>query len=281
MTAGDYRIRVTAAGDSTPVFDSGTVPVAAGADLVIAAVDSTVPGDAPISLLALDGTGAVEILDAETPATVRVVHASPDAPPVDVLVNGEGVFATLEDLAFTDTPPATPRTELPAQDYNVKVVQTGTTEPVVIEDDPSLVAGVEYSVFAVGLVADADSEADDATPIQALVLTDDTRSVATEARLRVLHASPVAGDVDVYLVERGADIADLDPTLSDVAYLEDSGYLPVPAGAYDVLVTAAGEKTVAIGPEPVDLANGDVFTAAARNDESGGLGLILLDDATP
>jgi hypothetical protein len=276
VPAGDYRIRVTPAGDDTVVFDSGTVAVAEGADLIVAAVDSTVPGDAPISLLVLDGTGALEILDSETPSTVRVVHASPDAPNVDVLVD-DATPPAIVDLAFGD---ATDRIPLPPAEYNFKVVPTGEAAPVVIDEDLGLVAGVEYSVFAAGLLADLGSMEDDALPIGALVLTDDDRSVGTEAKLRVVHTSPAAGNVDIYLVEQGADIADIDPTLADVPFLANSGYLSVPPGPYDVIVTGAGSKMPAIGPAPVTLDAGGVYTAAARDADGGGapLSLILLDD---
>lgn len=277
VPAGDYRIRITIAGDPGQVaFDSGTVTVDDGSDLIFAAVNNTLPGDAAVSLLVADGTGVVELIDQNTPATVRVVHASPDAPNVDVLVD-DATPPAIADLPFGD---ATDRIPLPAAEYNFKVVPTGETEPVVIDEDLGLVAGVEYSVFAAGLLADLGSTADDALPLGALVLTDDDRSVGTEAKLRVVHTSPAAGNVDVYLVEQGADIADIDPTLADVPFLADSGYLSVPPGAYDVIVTVTGSKMPAIGPAPVTLDAGGVYTAAARDADGGGapLSLILLDD---
>ena len=277
VPAGEYRIRITVAGDPDQVaFDSGTVTVDDGSDLVFAAVNSTLPGDAAVSLLVADGSGVVELIDQDTPSTVRVVHASPDAPNVDVLVD-DATPPAIADLAFGD---ATDRIPLPAAEYNFKVVPTGETEPVVIDEDLGLVAGVEYSVFAAGLLADLDSTADDAQPIGALVLTDDDRPVGTEAKLRVVHASPAAGDVDLYLVEPAADITDIDPTLPGVPFLADSGYLSVPPGSYDVIVTPEGSKTPAIGPVNVTLDAGGVYTAAARDADGGGapLSLILLDD---
>ena len=65
-----------------------------------------------------------EETDTEDPvevAQVRVVHASPDAPNVDLYVNGEA--AGINDLAFMAT---TGFVELPAGDYSFAVALTGT-----------------------------------------------------------------------------------------------------------------------------------------------------------
>ena len=53
-------------------------------------------------------------------AQVRVVHASPDAPNVDLYVNGEA--AGINDLAFMAT---TGFVELPAGDYSFAVAPAG------------------------------------------------------------------------------------------------------------------------------------------------------------
>jgi hypothetical protein len=282
VPAGDYQVRIAIAGsdpvaDPTQlVYDSGTITVADGADLIVAAVDSTLPGGAAVSLLVADGGTVSEIIDADTPASVRVVHASPDAPDVDILLDDAASgIAGLPFGDFTD-----PSAELPAGSYNVKVVETTTVAPAVIDADLDLVAGTAYSVYAVGFLADLGSADPDALPIEPLVLVDDNRSVALEARLRIVHASPTAQDVDIYLVAPGADIAAIDPTLPDVPYLEDRGYLSVAPGAYDVIVTAAGDKLPAIGPAPVTLDDGGVYTVVAIDADGGGapLGVILMDD---
>ena len=75
-------------------------------------------------------------------ARVRVVHASPDAPAVDVLVNDGVVFSNLPFEGITEF------VEVPADTYNVKVVPTGATEPVVIEADLPLAATTDYTVIA-------------------------------------------------------------------------------------------------------------------------------------
>ena len=48
-------------------------------------------------------------------------------------------------------------------------------------------------------------------------------------------------------------------------------------------VTVAGTKTAAIGPAPITVSDGSVYTAAARDATGGGppFGLILMDEFVP
>jgi hypothetical protein len=272
VPAGTYQIRVTPAGTpGTVVFDSGPVALADGADLLVSAVPNTTTGASPITLLATSvAGGTIELLDRAAPARLRVVHASPDAPAVNVVVNDNFAQPLVQGLAF---PSATPFVEVAAGTYNVKVTPAANAGVVVINANPALAAGAEYSVYAVGRLA----------AIEPLVLRDDRRRIATQAKLRVLHASPSAGPVDLYVVARGVSIAQATPAFTAVPFKADTGYVSLAAGQYDVVVTPAGSKTAAIGPAPITVAANGVYTIAARDAVGGGtpLGVILLDDFAP
>jgi hypothetical protein len=266
VAAGDYQVRVTAAGDpSAVVFDSGTVTLNDGDDINITALPNTSGGAAPISLVALNGTESLEVLDIDTPTSLQVIHASPDAPAVDVVVDG-GVL--VPGLAF---PTATGFVETPAGTYTVAVTVAGNPGAVAIGPvDLDLAAGVRYSVLAVGELA----------AIEPLILTDDPRRVATNAKVRIVHASPSAMDVDIYVTAVGADINAETPTLENIAFKDNTGYLALPAGDYDVTVTPTGTKTAAIGPATISVSDGGIYTAVARDPLPGAaeLGLIVSDD---
>ena len=226
----------------------------------------------PTLALALLATFAVAACDDDdddvtgpvTTAQLRVVHASPDAPNVDVLVDNAAVLTNVAYKA------ASSYLEVPSGSRNLKVRATGTST-VVIDQNGTLAQNSFYTVLATGRVAS----------IAPVVLTDDQTSPASgSVRLRLVHASPTAGNVDIYVTAPTADIATATPTLTNVAFRAASNYLEVPAGTYRVRITPAGTKTVAIDANNVALVAGQVRTAVAVDAAGGGapLGAILLAD---
>ena len=274
VPAASYQIRVTPAGQKTPiVFDSGAISLPAGADLLIAAEQNTGPGTAPITLAVTDAAGKnSQILDVSTPATVRVIHDTADAPAVSVYANSDFMTPVVASLAFPDFTAYLPI--FPASSVtSVQVTPAGNPGTVVINAPLTLNAGTQYSVYAVGTLA----------TIAPLVTTDDRRRLATQAKVRIIHGSPTAGNVDIYLTAPGTGIATATPILTSVPFKADTGFLSVAAGSYDVTVTPTGTKTAAIGPATITVTNNGVYTAVARDNAGGGLplGLILLDDFAP
>merc|ERR1711968_227072 len=182
VPAGDYQIRITPAGETTVVYDSGTVNLADGADLLIAATNNVGTGDSPVTLLAADGDGSFKIWDAEAGAAIRVVHGISDAPAVDVVADNDNSVVAIDDAELT------------------------------------LEVGMSYTAIANNVLAAPELD----------VLVDMPRSVATEAKVRIVHASPSAGNVDIYVTADG-EIDAVDPALADIAYetgdLVETGYV--------------------------------------------------------
>jgi hypothetical protein len=164
-------------------------------------------------------------IGSEGDACVNVVHASPDAPAVDVYVDGE---VAIEGLAFGS---ASGFVALPAGDYNVQVAPTGTSaEEAVIDADLTLEGDMAYEVAALGPVAE----------ITAGVFPVDVSAVGTdESSVRVVHASPDAGAVDVAL--QGGDVL-----VENLEFPNASDYLLLPAGTYDLEVRPTGTEDVAL-----------------------------------
>ncbi|RTE86487.1 MULTISPECIES: DUF4397 domain-containing protein [Gammaproteobacteria] len=273
VTAGEYQIRVTVSGDTdTVVFDSGAVMLEDGADLFLTATANVAANttDRPLALLVADGAESSVLYSQDTGADVRVVHAVSDAPNVDVLVDGA---VAISDLAFPDY---AGYVNLAANTYDIAVTPTGQNGTVVIDAaDTALANAQAYSVFAVGLLGDST--------ITAAILADSNRRVATEAIVRIVHASPAAGEVDIYVTATD-DISEADPAFTavdfDAAALQSTGNVALTPGEYYVTVTPTGSKTAAIGPIMLDLQGGGLYTAVAVDPSAGGTlpQLILMDD---
>ncbi len=295
LTAGDYQIRVGVGTPGDPGFllayDSGTVTLPDGADLVIAAVPSTTGSFAtiaqsPVKLVLLDSTGSSEVLSADTVARVRVVHASNNTPAVDVYADGAPLIQGLEFPDFAPTPGFAP---VDAGTYSIAVAPAGDgVEAAAIGPaDIEFAAGTSTDVIAVGRLGGTEETVEELTVTLA---DDDPRLIPLFAKVRIIHASVTAASldpdtVDIYVTEPDTDISDesVEPTLSGVAYLANTGFLAVPGGTYDITVTVSGSRTPAIGPlQDVELEDGGIYTVIARDalpgDAATDLGVILIDD---
>ena len=295
LPAGDYQIRVGVGTPGDPdfllAFDSGTVTLADGADFVIAAVPSTIGQTAavfqsPVSLVLLDSSGSSEILSDGTLAGVRVVHASNDTPAVDVFADGAPL---IEGLEFPDFAPAPGYAPVPAGSYSIAVAPAGAgAEAAAIGPaDLEFAAGTKTDVIAVGRLGGTEGTIEELTVTLA---DDDPRPIPLFAKVRIIHASVTAASldpdtVDIYVTAPGTDISDesVAPTLTEVPYLANTGYLAVAGGTYDITVTVSGSRTPAIGPlQNVVVEDGGIYTIIARDalpgDAATDLGVILIDD---
>jgi hypothetical protein len=196
-------------------------------------------------------------------AQLRVVHASPDAPNVDVLVDGKTVLTNVAYEAASNY------LTVSAGSRKIEVRATGTSQDV-INAKVNLSRNKDYTVLAVDKVAS----------ITPLVLTDDNTPPASgQIKLRLVHASPTAGPVDIYVEAPGAGVTG-SPTLTNVPFKAFSDYLAVPAGSYEVYVTPTGTKTVALDSGSLALSAGQIRTAVALDAPGGGTPLtaIVLKD---
>ena len=197
-------------------------------------------------------------------ARVRVVHAAPDAPNVDVLVDDAVALSNVPYLSVSAY------LDVPSGDRNLKVNAAGTATTV-IDADADLAEDGDYTVIASGL-GDA---------IEPIVLEDDnTAPAAGNARVRAVHGAPSAPAVDIYITAPGADLTTETPLLTDVEFGQVADYIEAPAGTYQVRVTPEGSKTVVIDSGALTLVSGQVRTAIAVDAAGGGapFDLLLLED---
>jgi hypothetical protein len=178
-------------------------------------------------------------------ACLNVVHASPDAPAVDVYIDGA---KALGDLAFGAT---SGWVAVPAGEHQVQVTAAGAElETAVIDAAVTLEEGAAYEVAATGLLAEIEPQVNQVN-LSAIGSEDEPM-----ARVRVVHASPDAPAVDVAV--KGGDVL-----IEDLAFPGASDYLSVPAASYDLEVRPTGTTDVALDLPGVELEAGMVYTIYA------------------
>ncbi|MFD2512884.1 DUF4397 domain-containing protein [Pontibacter locisalis] len=179
----------------------------------------------------------------EDSAQVMVVHASPNAPAVDLYVDNQKVNASALNY-----PNNTGYLDVEAGNRNIKVTPAGAgVNDAVINANVDLDEDVFYSVFAADVVSS----------IEPVVLVDDlTEPAAGRAHVRFVHLSPDAPAVDI-AVQNG-------PVLfSNIEFKENTAFMPVNAGSYTLEVRPTGSSNAVLTPT-VNLVEGGIYTIFAK-----------------
>lgn len=177
---------------------------------------------------------------------VRVMHASPDAPAVDIFVDGQKAVTA---LTF---PKDTGYVSLPAGARNVKVFVSPSTGTGVaaLEATLTVVAGKDYTVLAVGQLSNST--------LALLPLEDNNASPAEgKAHIRLIHASPDAPAVNVAVAGTQTNV------FANVAFKGVGTYTPVAAASYDLNVNVASSGQTVKTVAGLRLGNKGVYTAVA------------------
>lgn len=194
---------------------------------------------------------------------INVIHASPDAPAVDVYLDGELALEGVEFGQFSGW------IAVPAGEHQVQVTAAGDDAAnAVIDATVELAADAAYHVAATGHLADITPQ------IYQVNLSDLDAMGDPMARIRVIHTSPDAPAVDIALA--GGDVL-----IADLAFPNASDALEVPAGSYDLEVRPTGTTDVALDLPGVELEAGmvyDVFAIGLAGD--GSLTVLVIPSTT-
>ena len=216
-----------------------------------------------LSALLLGLFAAFPAPSAAADAMIRVVHASPDAPAVDVYLNGQ---RAISNLKFTE---GTTYAAVPEGSYRVQVFPTGTgpSGTAVINATLDLKGSTAYTVVAANVVA----------KIEPIVLTDNLAAPAAgKAHIRVVHASPDAPAVDVAI--KGGPVA-----FSNAAFKAATAYAPVDAGTYQFEIRPTGTTQAVLTTNPTALAAGRIYTVFAMGQVGNNTlqAIAFVDNAAP
>ena len=250
VDAGKVSIVITAAGVETAVVKYQEIALEAGKVYTAVARGTLDDKDAfnfgvRVFIDNDEGKASVD-LQAEVSAQkprVLVVHASPDAPGVDLFVDGTKV-----NTAALEYPKNTGYLELTAGKRKIEVKAAADNNIVPISAELDFEAGKNYSLFAINVLAS----------IEALRLEDDlTAPAAGKAHIRFVHLSPDAPAVDVAL-KGGANL------FTNSKFKDASPFTPVDAGTYDLEVKLNQGGTVVLPLNGIKVDAGKIYTVFAK-----------------
>ncbi len=145
------------------------------------------------------------------------------------------------NLTYTQSTPATlpaPATALYspilAGSRSLVLNRTANTATNVATFALTITAGQDRTIYAIGGAG--------GTPITPFSTVDDNALPASTAqtKVRVVHLSPTAGALDVFVTAPGTDLSVATPTLSNVAFVSASTYLSFAAGSYQLRAVPTG-----------------------------------------
>jgi len=172
---------------------------------------------------------------------IRVLHAVPDAPKVDVYADGQMIAKDLAFGKYTDY------ISVPEGNYEIAVYAAGTKTNPVVRNMLMIRPETIHTIAAVGTL----------DTIGLLEIPDNTSGNEPEKTLvRFSHLSPNAPAVDITLPD-GTII------ISNVSFKQLTPYIAVDPTVYTLQVRPAGTSTVVLTIPNINLKSGMVYTIYA------------------
>jgi Domain of unknown function (DUF4397) len=195
-------------------------------------------------------------------SAVRFLQASPDAPPVSVLVDGKTVAGGLNYGNASGYSPVQPGS------HHIQVVPVNGSTPILDQSFPFPVSE-NLTMLLSGPAAS----------IRMVTLTDGgTTSVSGSGYVRVVNASSTMGPADVYIVTAGSGIGGVSPVTAGLGFGQDTGYHVIVAGNYQVFMTTPGTPNALLSTGSISLTAAQNQTVVALDGSSGGFQYTLLTD---
>ena len=194
---------------------------------------------------------------------LRVVHNVANGPNVDGVLDDKMILKGVAYKAISDY------LEISSGIHTLSLYISGT-DKLIAKWGLNLGPGSAYTLIVHGLITDLKS-------IAPLLLRDNlTCPMHGRAHVRFVHAAASIPAVDIY----GGD----NKVFTNVKYGETGNptYLPVDAGQINISVTTTGSNQIALGPIPLQLASGGIYTIIATgllNDNTSPLSALVSEDS--
>lgn len=192
-----------------------------------------------------------------SPARVRLLHASPDTPNVDVYINGNRI---LRDFSNKDK---SNYLSLTSGKYQVDIYPAGDKVSTVLSRKINVEAGKPYTVVVTDLVE----------KLKLVVLEDDPIVPSGETKVRFVHLSPNTQPIDI-AVKNG------DVVFRNIGFKRSSDYLALSPLTVNLEIRTTGTKDVLLPLPQVTFQSNQVYTLFAVgliNDDSSVEPILLTE----
>ncbi|SKA96690.1 protein of unknown function [Caloramator quimbayensis] len=155
---------------------------------------------------------------------VRILHASPNTPAVDVYANDKIIAKNLSYRNFTQY------IGVPVGEYRIKVFKANTTQNPLIDTSIELPGSSAFTVAAIGMLPN----------INLFPIVEHKKPLNPDKLyLRFAHLSPDAPAVDIVT-------PDGNKLFEDISYKEVADYIEISPGTYSVNVNIAGTNNTVL-----------------------------------
>ncbi|WP_044642020.1 DUF4397 domain-containing protein [Risungbinella massiliensis] len=194
---------------------------------------------AAIAFLSFSG-----FVSAKTPnAKVRFLHASPNAPTVDVYIDGKKVVDNVPYAGVTTY------SDITAGDHKVEIYPVGTKEKALLSKNVKTDAGQRYTISIVGRVDDPNND----LLLDLLVASDQPTHLPGKAQLRTVYTSPDAPAISVW--EKNGPVL-----FERVGFKEISNYRAMEPKTYNLEIRLVNSETTLLEIPNLPLKDQDEVT---------------------
>lgn len=171
------------------------------------------------------------------PAKVRILHASPNAPAIDIYVNGQRILQNITFKQYSNY------ISLPQGQYRFDVYPTNTQFSPLFSAIVPATGGYVYTIAAAGNIA----------KLQLLSFVDSTYLPYGEAKIRFVHLSSDAPAVDLAM-------KDSDILFPNVPFKQATEFLQVSPGSAHLDVLVMGMKNVILSLPDVKVEANKIYS---------------------
>lgn len=199
-----------------------------------------------------------------TTQQVRIVMASPDAPPVDILIDGTQIATA---LAYTNS---TSYTAVKAGQRRVQALTVNNSTSI-FDQTISVAASANLTLLLTGPLS----------KIQSVLLTDGSTTTTTTTgtgKVRIVNASATMGPADVYIVNAGAGLSGATPAVTKLPFDQATSYESAAIGNYEVFMTSPGTTNLLLDTGALALTQSQFQTVVAVDAPGGGFNYVALTD---